>query len=84
MGSESKIYEFDKPSVYRIRIEGVLDESWSSRLSGMQIIRDENKRKKKVTILFGYLPDQSALSGVLTSLNDLGLPILSVECMSEE
>jgi haloalkane dehalogenase len=84
MGNGAKVYTFDKPAVYRIRVEGTLDESWSSRLSGMQIVHDENKKKKKITILFGYLQDQSALSGVLTSLNDLGLPILSVECVSEE
>ncbi len=83
MKNGSKI-TFDKPAVYRIRVEGALDESWSSRLSGMQIITEESAKKKKVTILFGYLPDQSALSGVLTSLNDLGLTILSVECMNEE
>jgi hypothetical protein len=84
MRSGTKNYTFDKPAVYRIRVEGVLDESWSNRLSGMQIISDESKKNKKITILFGYLSDQSALSGVLTSLNDLGLSILSVECLNEE
>jgi hypothetical protein len=84
MRNVTKNHTFDKPAVYRIRVEGVLDQSWSSRLNGMQIIIDENKKKKKITILFGYLQDQSALSGVLTSLNDLGLPILSVECLNEE
>jgi hypothetical protein len=84
MVNRTKSHTFDRPAVYRIRVEGTLDESWSSRLSGMQIISDENKKRKKVTILFGYLPDQSALSGVLTSLNDLGLTILSVECLNEE
>ncbi len=83
MKNGPKIYAFDKPAVYRIRVEGVLDESWSSRLNGMQIISDE-KKNKKITIIFGYLQDQAALSGVLTSLNDLGLPILSVECLNEE
>ncbi len=84
MKNGTKRYTFDKPAMYRIRIQGVLDESWSGRLSGMQIIRDESEKKKTVTILFGYLSDQTALSGVLTSLHDLGLSILSVECLNEE
>jgi hypothetical protein len=84
MGKGTQRYLFDKPAVYRIRVQGVLDETWSSRLSGMQIMQDEKSSTKKVTILFGYLPDQPALSGVLNSLYDLGLPILSVECVNEE
>jgi hypothetical protein len=84
MDNEAKKYAFDKPAIYRIRVQGTLDESWSGRLSGMQIVRDENTKNKIVTILFGFLPDQPALSGVLTSLYDLGLTILSVECVSEE
>ncbi len=80
----TKRYIFDKPAVYRIRVKGNLDASWSSRLNGMQIVRDENIKSKNVTILFGYLSDQAALSGVLNSLYDLGLTILSVECLNEE
>jgi hypothetical protein len=84
MKKESRNYTFDKPAIYRIRVEGVLDKSWSSRLSGMQITRDENIKNKPITILYGYLPDQPALSGILNSLYDLGLTILAVECLSEE
>lgn len=84
MKNETKKYAFDKPAIYRIRVEGFLDESWSDRLNGMRIFRDENTRNKIVTILYGFLPDQPALSGVLTSLYDLGLTILSVECLSQE
>jgi hypothetical protein len=84
MENGAKTHVFDKPAMYRIRVQGVLDESWSNRLRGMQIMRDEKAKKKKVTVLIGYLPDQPALSGVLNSLYDLGLPILSVECMNEE
>jgi hypothetical protein len=80
----SKKHIFDKPAVYRIRIKGNLNESWSSRLNGMRIMQDENVKHKNVTILFGYLSDQAALSGVLNSLYDLGLTILSVECLNEE
>jgi hypothetical protein len=84
VGEKSKKYLFDKAAIYRIRVAGALDESWSGRLSGMHIIRDENVKNKIVTILYGYLSDQPALSGVLNSLYDLGLSIISVECLNEE
>jgi hypothetical protein len=36
-------------------------------------------RGEAVTELVGSLPDQATLIGVLTSLYDLGMPLLSVE-----
>lgn len=83
MKSERAKYAFDKPAIYRIRVRGSLDEGWSSRLWGMQIVKEDDK-KKPVTILYGYLPDQSALSGVLNCVYDMGLSILSVESLGEE
>jgi hypothetical protein len=35
-----------------------------------------------MTLLEGELLDQAALAGVLTTLYDLHLPVLSVECLS--
>lgn len=83
MESKRTNHTFDKPAIYRIRVHGSLDESWSSRLCGMQIIKEDTE-SKLVTILYGYLPDQSALSGVLNSVYDMGLSILTVECLGEE
>jgi hypothetical protein len=83
MESSRTDYAFDKPAIYRIRVRGSLDEGWSSRLGGMQIVKEESNNKL-VTILYGYLADQSALSGVLNSVYDLGMSILSVECLEEE
>jgi hypothetical protein len=37
-----------------------------------------------VTTLFGDLPDQAALAGVLNTLYDLHLAVLSVERLSAE
>ncbi|HSN75491.1 MAG TPA: hypothetical protein VL334_10475, partial [Anaerolineae bacterium] len=34
-----------------------------------------------VTVLSGQFQDQAALAGVLNTLYDLGLPLLSVECV---
>ncbi|MCP4251177.1 MAG: hypothetical protein GY778_29415 [bacterium] len=68
----------DQPALYRIRIEGLLDPSWSERMAGMAIEADEAETAP-VTILTGELIDQSALHGVLNTLLELHMPILSTE-----
>jgi len=40
--------------------------------------------KSPVTILVGHLPDQAALSGVLNTLYEMHLPLLSVENLDEK
>jgi hypothetical protein len=69
----------DKPALYRIKIRGVVPDSWSDRLGGLQItvINSEG------TTLEGWLVDQAELAGVLNTLFTLSLPILEVTCMEE-
>ena len=71
--------QFDLPAIYRIRIKGYLDDSWSDRLGGMEIKVIEQAEDVPETILVGWLPDQAALCGVLNALYDLNLALLSVE-----
>ena len=66
----------DKPAVYRIRVEGVVPESWIDRLGGLRIVSVTSA----ATTLEGRLPDQAALSGVLDTLYHLRLPLLEVSC----
>ena len=65
------------PAIYRICVKGALASEWSSRLAGMQITPTDSGS----TILVGRLTDQAALSGVLTALYELHLPVSSVECL---
>jgi hypothetical protein len=67
--------------VYEIRVGGVVDDSWSGRLGGMQINTERNAARAPVTVLTGELQDQAALNGVLATLYALGLPLLSVRTM---
>lgn len=67
-------HEFDQPTAYLIRLKGALDSSWSDWFDGFTITIQGNE-----TILAGVVPDQSALHGILAKINDLGLPIMSVE-----
>ena len=72
-----------KSADYRIKVQGTLDEKWSKRLGGMSVTIDHMEKQKPVTTLEGCLRDQAALAGVLSTLYELHLPVLSVECMDK-
>jgi hypothetical protein len=61
------------PTVYQIKIQGRLDESWTGWLNGMTITSGDD-----ITTLTGAVADQSALRGILTRLWDLNLDLISV------
>ena len=71
----------DQPAHYRIRIKGELEERWSDRMGGMQIGRQSQDDGSLVTSLEGQLVDQAALFGVLVTLYNMRLPLISVECI---
>ena len=79
--SESrKRFPFDRPGKYHIRVQGFLDESWSERLGGLRITACALKDQEgPVTELVGQVRDQAELAGVLNSLYELHLTLLSVE-----
>ena len=62
---------------YQIRIQGHLSDSWASCFDGSTLEREENGS----TLLYGELPDQSALHGVLMIIRDLGLTLVEVKCL---
>ena len=79
MNQSGKRFLFDLPVRYRIRVQGELSASWSSRLSAMVITVRQPKNQPPVTTLTGELRDQAALMGVLNTLYDMGCPLLKVE-----
>jgi hypothetical protein len=60
--------------IIKIRVQGCIDEQWSSWLGGLSISHEEPGE----TILAGKVEDQAALYGVLGLLRDLGLSLVSV------
>ena len=74
---------FDRPATYQIRVQGMIDPDWSDRLAGMTIGLIREEACSPVTTLKGELSDQAALAGVLNTLYELHLPVLSVQCLSE-
>ena len=71
--------EFDQSAAYKIILKGTLDPSWSEWFNGFSIIAQGGE-----TILEGIVSDQSALHGMLAKINDLGLPIISVERLESD
>jgi hypothetical protein len=79
MGGIGSGITLHEPAVCVIRVRGALSSDWSERLGGMRITVDRAGRHT-LTELVGRLADQAALHGVLATLYELGLPLLTVEC----
>ena len=84
MSQHKQLLRLYTPATYCLRLQGVLDESWSEHLSGMTIYISQVEEGTAVTTLTGRLVDQAALLGVLNNVYNLGLPLLSVECLGTE
>jgi hypothetical protein len=79
-----KSFPFDRPGDYRIRVQGFLDESWSERVGGLRITTSSQGDQGPVTALVGQVCDQAELAGVLNSLYELHLTLLSVEYIGDD
>ncbi|MEO7751999.1 MAG: hypothetical protein ABIS35_01155 [Terracoccus sp.] len=64
-------------ATYAIRVDGHLDEHWSSRLGGLSITHEDDG----TTTLRGPVTDQAALHGLLGQLRDLGVTLVSLEAL---
>jgi hypothetical protein len=78
-----KSFPFHRPGTYRIRVLGSLEESWSERMAGMRITTENLKDQGSITALVGQIRDQAELSGVLNTLYEMHLTLLSVEILED-
>jgi hypothetical protein len=79
MPAKPRRIKLDTPATYCVRFQGALDHSWADCLGGMSVEVTEAPGGVTITTLTGVLEDQAALGGVLGTIYDLGLPLLSVE-----
>jgi hypothetical protein len=63
-----------EPACYELRVQGVLDSSWSAWFEGLRVSSDRAGQ----TTIAGPVTDQAALHGLLAKIRDLGLPLLEV------
>lgn len=78
-------YVYDQPGIYAIHIAGRVDTSWSDRLGGLSVTYQEDGAQDNdpVSILYGCLPDQAALFGVLNTLYNARFPLLLVSYLRQ-
>ena len=63
--------------VYQIRVKGHLGTQWTDWFEGLAITLEEDGD----TLLTGPVIDQAALYGLLKKVRDLGIPLVSVNCI---
>jgi len=82
--TKSDKFNLETPASYRIRVQGAIHPEWLDLMGGMRVGKESTTDKGTVTTLVGRMADQAALSGVLKTLYDLRIPILSVENLDEK
>jgi hypothetical protein len=66
--------------IYEIKISEHLDEQWGDWFEGMTFTYENDG----TTTLIGPIIDQSALHGLLNGIRDLGLSLISVQCVESD
>lgn len=79
MNSAEKRLTMDSAGVYRIRIQGHLDNSWSDYINKIISWEQSQEDEAPQTELRCEFLDQAALIGALNLFYDIGMPLLSVE-----
>jgi hypothetical protein len=59
---------------YEIRVKGHLESRWAAWFDGMTLTNDSDG----TTRIYGPVIDQAALHGLLHTVRDTGLPLISV------
>ncbi|RPI22919.1 MAG: hypothetical protein EHM70_23185 [Chloroflexota bacterium] len=72
------------PMVYKIKIKGELDKTWSLWLGNVDIRTEQTEDNGVITTLTVELIDQSALFGILDHIRDLNLLLVSVNQLGED
>jgi hypothetical protein len=62
----------------RIRVQGEIAPDWSAVLGDLAVALEADG----TTLLSGELPDQAAVHGLLGTIRDLGLSLISVETLA--
>ena len=71
---------FSSPREYRIKAEGYLSPDWSGRFGSMQVESTQSvEGDRTLTTMQGRVHDQAELAGILSTLYELHLSLLSVQ-----
>jgi hypothetical protein len=70
----------EHPIVYQIRLRGQLGAQWADWFDSLAVTQAENGD----TLLTGPVSDQAALFGLLRKVRNLGLPLISINCLEPD
>jgi hypothetical protein len=73
----AEMIDSSQPTIYQIRIKSHLSPDWTDWFEGLTVTLEEDGD----TLLSGPVVDQAALHGLLKKVRDLGLPLISVNCI---
>jgi len=65
--------------IYEIRVRGRLGRDWADWFEGFSL-----REEKEITVLTGPIVDQSALFGIIATIRDLNIPLISVGPIGEK
>jgi hypothetical protein len=77
----SNKYSFSRQAMYKIVVQGELRRDWASMLGNMKITTENNDKSR--SSLIGNIRDQAHLSGILNTLYDLKMTVISVQILPE-
>ena len=75
--------KFNGPATYKIKVQGILSETFLSSFNGIKSSTEKDLENKYVTTIEIIIKDQAELSGIINSLYEWRYPILLVECGGE-
>ena len=84
MGHTYRKLNMYEPAVFRIHIQGELDESWFEYFGAQSVSVESDEAGNAVTVIISEPMDQAALVGLVNRLNALSIPLISVECRLSE
>jgi hypothetical protein len=70
--------DFSGQGAYEIVIQGHLDEQSRYWFEGLTLTSGLNEEGTPITTLAGRFVDQAALHGVLATIRDMNLPLISI------
>jgi len=74
MSETQKRPDQQAPGTYEVRIQGHLGQRWAARFDVPRLTHDDDG----TTVIRRIVADQAALHGLLQTIRDLGLPLVSV------
>lgn len=71
-------YNRPGPAIYEIKVSGHLHGRWSLWFDGLRISPGFQENSDPITTITGAIVDQAALHGILATIRDINIPLLSI------